>query len=861
MRRHLTAVRIGIVCVLATLHAPWALAAPDRLVAPEPWVDVAPLPAPGPAAPSGETDYLLADQQVRVAGDSQYYARFVQRLHNAEQVADASQISLDFTPGVDEIIVHAVAVVRGAQRIDQWPLARRSVLQRETGLEEGIIDGAQTLHLILQDVRIGDIIDYSYTRRSRLALTGGRYSGMFRTRWNANVARARLRLLHTAAHPMRYLLHNETLQPTSRPWQGTGREWLWEWNRLTPVAGVAREPDWYNPASMVQFSEFPTWNALATWAAPFYRTPATLSAPLTDLVRSLADAPDDEVRILRALRFVQDEIRYTGIEIGDGAYVPRPPDQVLARRFGDCKDKVLLFVTLLRAMNIEAAPALVNTRWPLGRDSRLPAPDVFNHVVARVRSSGSTYWLDPTNALQGGDLARIDQARFSAALVLDQNTQALEPMPVSTPAAPLVVTRESFNLRAGPESRATLTVRTEYRGVEADAKRDELQRSSRQELTKSYLDYYATRYPSVTSRAPVQFEDDRDGNIVTITESYELPEPYGREGARTIFDLAMPGVQDYLPAAPEASRAHPLALLHPLHVRHESEVLFAEDWNLDPEGSQIRAPGFDYSTAWVYRQNRLFVTNEFKTTADHVAVKDLAQFRERRAAVADEMAYTITQPSRESSPSWSNLNPWYVGVAAIALGLGVGGSRRLALRVPPQRPPAPSDSPRGFGGWFVLVWISVAIAPLVSLSALVNTWPYIHQDLFVEIGTQALAAPGAAAWLKPLALTFVAAEWLLLPLVVTTFVLMIRYRPTFPAAFLWSTWLGVLSGVFAFALEQLSATEATPITFYDARYLLQGLVFGTLWSLYVLKSRRVQATFTRTDSARSTDGLIQPLPQ
>ena len=46
----------------------------------------------------------------------------------------------------------------------------------------------------------------------------------------------------------------------------------------------------------------------------------------------------------------------------DGS-VPKPTQELLtlARRFGDCKDKALLTVTLLRALGVQADPVLVNT--------------------------------------------------------------------------------------------------------------------------------------------------------------------------------------------------------------------------------------------------------------------------------------------------------------------------------------------------------------------------------------------------------------------------------------------------------------------------------------------------------------------
>ena len=115
---------------------------------------------------------------------------------------------------------------------------------------------------------------------------------------------------------------------------------------------------------------------------------------------------------------MQDDIRYTGLEIGAGAYRPSPPAVVLERRFGDCKDKVLLFVTLMRALGFESHPALVHSELGRGIAERVPGPGAFDHAIAKLRWKGRDYWLDATTSGQGGTLATLAQADFGLALVL-----------------------------------------------------------------------------------------------------------------------------------------------------------------------------------------------------------------------------------------------------------------------------------------------------------------------------------------------------------------------------------------------------------------------------------------------------------
>src|SRR5262249_32138566 len=53
------------------------------------------------------------------------------------------------------------------------------------------------------------------------------------------------------------------------------------------------------------------------------------------------------------------DVRYTGVEFGEASIVPRPPSEVMARGYGDCKDQAALLVALLRAAGMTAHVALL----------------------------------------------------------------------------------------------------------------------------------------------------------------------------------------------------------------------------------------------------------------------------------------------------------------------------------------------------------------------------------------------------------------------------------------------------------------------------------------------------------------------
>jgi transglutaminase-like putative cysteine protease len=114
--------------------------------------------------------------------------------------------------------------------------------------------------------------------------------------------------------------------------------------------------------------------------------------------RLIRGATSEQDRLERLFRFVADEIRYVGFEHGHGAVVPRPPAVTLERRFGDCKDKVVLFLAMARAVGIDAYPVLMATDHQLPERMLLPSWKYFDHVVVCARpGKGRPVCLDPTD--------------------------------------------------------------------------------------------------------------------------------------------------------------------------------------------------------------------------------------------------------------------------------------------------------------------------------------------------------------------------------------------------------------------------------------------------------------------------------
>ena len=153
------------------------------------------------------------------------------------------------------------------------------------------------------------------------------------------------------------------------------------------MPGVPREdplPAGYDPLPWVQWSEYEKWSEVNQWALTLFTNAQPLSPDLTRQIKEWRHLPGAEQRVPAVLRFLQDDIRYQGIETGAEAYTPADPSLVFARRFGDCKDKTMLCVVILRALGIEAYPVLVSTDLRQTIQDWQPTSTAFDHAIVQV---------------------------------------------------------------------------------------------------------------------------------------------------------------------------------------------------------------------------------------------------------------------------------------------------------------------------------------------------------------------------------------------------------------------------------------------------------------------------------------------
>lgn len=811
------------------------------------WVDVA-TPDYQAQTPAGDVAdsiyFLLLDRQINVrARGNETFQHFAVRLLNQTGADERSQLTLYVDPTYQRLTLHWVRVQRDGKLHDRLSASRVTVLPVESELHNRIYSGEQSINLLIPDLRVGDVLEYAYSIDSVSPNFPGHFATQYDYVWSEPVHEQRIRLRHRLENPVRHRVHGGKVEPVVREQDGY-RELVFRWKELAARQGESDVPGWYPFWPYIEFSNMGSWAELARFTADMYRResvigPATQARIAT--LEALPGTPED--RVAAALRMVQDEIRYASISIGAGSFRPNPPDLVLERNFGDCKDKSLLLANMLQALGVEAWPALVHSVRGRALPAALPTPYAFDHAIVRVKLGNRVLWFDPTISFQGGTLATQAQADYDHALVIDPETTRLEAIARSPRDGRVRDVKLLFDLSAGLEKPGRLEITSRYGGLAADEMRRDLTNRDRVERESDYLNYYAGYYHGLEIEAPIEIEDDPRKNLITTRERYRLASGFEERDAKMLaFELYTDELYGYSNSPTTPIRTAPLALAYPAKVTQKFEVRLPEPWTIRNGTIAINNPAFRYRSATRYSGNVLKLEYHYQALADQVAVADLSRYLRDIKRMSDDLGFELTY-DRTAGSIGSGIAPYPLIVALLSLVAGIWLAMRKTLRYdPPPRPLDPATvAPVGISGWLIIPALNLVILTIGLCVSAIALGTYTLVDVWH--GLPDTTPEWLAPWAQHGIVLLLGLSTLILPSAIATAVLFFRKRTSAPLLAIAVLWIAIVYMTVSYEVTNAIVPEE------EGRFppfwaeTLRDLSFLIIWTAYLLKSLRVKATF------------------
>ncbi|AJP71060.1 DUF3857 domain-containing protein [Sphingomonas hengshuiensis] len=654
--------RYGVVTV-SLLAATAAHAGDKPLYQPAPgWVLAA--PAPTGAADGDAASMVTFDNQQRIAADGTLwgYVERATRILSVAQLSQAGTVSIEWQPQHGDLIVHAVDIVRGGQRIDALKAGPQfTVIRREKGLEAQMLDGTLTATLAVEGLQVGDVLDVRHTvTRRDPALAGNAVAIGPILSQPLKLGFGRTRLMWPQGTPVQWKVYPVGATPRESDAAG--------WHVLEFTLPLARQPEAaamapgrFQRPPIVEATTFADWAAVSKVMAPLYKTEGLIApgSALATEVAKIAKAESDPVRrTALALKLVQGQVRYLAKGMDNGNLVPQTPTQTWSTRYGDCKAKTLLLLAILHGLGIEAEGALANLGNGDVVTARLPSIAAFNHIIVIAKPGGRTLWLDGTAT--DAQLDDIDDVLITGwALPVRAEGATLVEAPRRVPGRPTTLGTVELDMRGGLDLPAPFEATVTIRGRNASMLKTAMAQMGKDEQRRMLQSSAPSGADVILASHKVTFDDAASTAKIVLRGS--ITPRWSYADARYRYGLAPIGVG----TLPDRSRAIwkeiPILMGAPANSVNTTRILLPDGGKgivLDgAPATEIDLPGGRHVSRTAMLAGEVLTVELRNTqTGGEIAPAEIPAARARLAEARNRLLRIATVPGRPG--------PWNAVAAA-----------------------------------------------------------------------------------------------------------------------------------------------------------------------------------------------------
>jgi len=433
-----------------------------------------------------------------------------------------------------------------------------------------------------------------------------------------------------------------------------GSTYVWELHDLAPIRTEPASPkinslvprvaiNYFQSDSAASASSkaFESWNQVSRWATELHDPQAIPDQAVTAKARELTANSKTDLDRIRAIGHFVQNLQYISIDIGVGrgnGYRPHAASQVLAKAYGDCKDKANLMRSMLRSINITAYPVAIY----LGDSSHVreewASPYQFNHCIIAIKvgddTNAPTIITDPKlgrllifdatdSSTPVGDLPEDEQGSF--ALVIAGEAGQLLRMPALPPEASSV-DREADVVLA-PQGSISATVREKANGQSAADFRREFRGLSSAEYLR-VIEGWVTRGASGAKVSRVDPKDNNEGGRFDLDIDFSAPS-YAQlmQNRLLVFKPAIVSRRESLDLT-DVTRQQPI-VLDARNFNETIRIKLPEGFAVDelPDPLKLDTPFGSYKTTYIVKDDQLVFTRNLKLLASTIPIAQYQSVR------------------------------------------------------------------------------------------------------------------------------------------------------------------------------------------------------------------------------------------
>jgi tetratricopeptide (TPR) repeat protein len=324
---------------------------------------------------------------------------------------------------------------------------------------------------------------------------------------------------------------------------------------------------WLNDAS-------PTWSSVGSQYLEDIKEKMMAEPQVTALAKQLTKGLITNQQKINALaQYIQKTYTYKAIEFGRRAFIPNKASQIIAHKYGDCKDHALLLYQLLKAVDIQSYLTLVSVDEIV--KPGLPTLDQFDHMIIYIPGDEGDKgrFLDTTD--KGLDLRIPVPSGLGNKQVLVLNPQNIRLMkiPGCDPESSKVTIQKNIQIINSKEMKVHETV--EIVGYSASFMRDYLksfETSKQKEWAHRFISYYLDSYDLQDVQIKNLYDNEKPLLLefdYNVTEQFETP---------NVWEAY------YLETSAVKERKTPFRIIHPFILDSTCTIKAPDGFRLDIKG-------------------------------------------------------------------------------------------------------------------------------------------------------------------------------------------------------------------------------------------------------------------------------------
>ena len=398
------------------------------------------------AYPQAGALILSCDEQVEVAAEGTEIStlHYVVKILNERGKESFSEAQIDYDSTYEKVELVSARTIKPDGTTVQ--VGSRHIRDVSKYLNFPLYSNARVYIISFPEISQGAVIEYTVKiydsqliNKKDFVLDYGVQASEPIIRADFTVSLPKERALHIKYLNQQYNDFGAVVEP-QKDERGIKTVFSWRFKDIPQIISESNMPSQAKINPTIRLSTFASWQEVYDWWWKLARDKIKADSAIKNKVGELTSRKStDEAKIQAIYNFVVQEIRYVAIEYGQAGYEPHKAEDTFRNKYGDCKDKAILLITMLKEAGFTAWPVLISTKENYDLDEDLPSMS-FNHAIAAMPFKGQTVFMDGTaETCSFGDLPEGDQER--KVLVFTEEGFRIEKTPLY-PAAHNVVKQE-----------------------------------------------------------------------------------------------------------------------------------------------------------------------------------------------------------------------------------------------------------------------------------------------------------------------------------------------------------------------------------------------------------------------------------